>query len=313
MFTNEEVQALIAAPASDRLEKTGSLNNTEKFSEAICAFANDMAGHRQPGILLVGVKDHGALTGSKISDQTLLTLAALRTNGTILPQPAMSVERYSLPDGEIAVVIVQPSILPPVRYKGNIHIRVGPRKAIANEQEERILSERRGATATSLDAQPCLECTFNDLSLPLFEAYREAAISPEVIAESQRSLQQQMASLRFFSPRYGCPTNAAAILFGKKPRYFLPGNYVQFLLFPGTSMTDLPIDQTEIEGDLHYMVREIELRIRTTSTTALRRKSGWQEELLPDYPGWAVRELLLNALMHRDYASNTPVRFYANP
>ena len=110
--------------------------------------------------------------------------------------------------------------------------------------------------------------------------------------------------------RFGCPTNAAAILFGKNPRYFFLGHYVQFLLFPGTGMADLPIDQAEIEGDLGYMVREIELRIRTVNTTALRRKSGWQEELVPDYPEWAIRELLLNALMHRDYASNTPVRFY---
>lgn len=314
MLTNEELQALIAAPESDRLEKTESLNNTDKFSEAICAFANDMAGHRQPGYLLIGVKDYGTLAGSKISDQTLLTLAAMRTNGTILPQPALTVERYALSGGEIAVVTVQPSTLPPVRYKGNIHIRVGPRKAIANEQEERMLNERRGALALSFDVQPCQnldkECSVDDLSILLFEAYRVAAVSSEVIAASQRSLQEQLTSLRFFSKRFDCPTNAAVILFGKDPRFFLLGNYVQYLLFPGTSITDIPINQSEIEGDLAYIIREIELRIRTVNTTVLRQKSGWQEELVPDYPEWAIRELLLNALMHRDFASNTPVRFY---
>lgn len=310
MLSNEELQALITAPESDRLEKTESVNNTDKFSEAICAFANDMAGNKQPGYLLIGVKKNDTLAGITINDQTLLTLSALRTNGNILPQPALAVEHHQLPGGDVAVVAVQPSDLPPVRYKGSIHIRVGPRKAIANEQEERMLSERRAASATSFDTQPCLECTIGDLSMPLFESYREAAIDPEVIAANQRTLQEQMTSLRFFSPRLGCPTNAAAILFGKKPRYFFLGHYVQFLLFPGTSMTDLPIDQAEIEGDLSYMVRELELRIRTINTTALRRKSGWQEELAPDYPEWAIKELLLNALLHRDYASTTPVRFY---
>ncbi len=310
MLTNEELQALIVAPESERLEKTESVNNTDKFSEAICAFANDMAGSRLPGYLLIGVRDNGTLAGITLTDQNELTLAALCSSGNILPQPAMTVQRYSLPGGDVAVVTVQPSDLPPVRYKGNIHIRVGPRKAIANEQEERLLSEKRVATATSFDLQPCLESTPGDLSIPLFEGYRETAVSPEVIAANQRTLQEQMTSLRFFSPRLGCPTHAAVILFGRKPRYFLLGHYVQFLLFPGTTMTDLPIDQAEIEGDLLYMIREIELRIRTVNTTAIRKKSGWQEELLPDYPEWAVRELLLNALMHRDYASNTPVRFY---
>lgn len=31
----------------------------------------------------------------------------------------------------------------------------------------------------------------------------------------------------------------------------------------------------------------------------------------PDYPEWALRELLMNAVMHRNYNSNAPIRFYA--
>lgn len=182
--------------------------------------------------------------------------------------------------------------------------------AIANEQEERILAEKRAAPALTFDAQPCQEAMLTDLALGLFEAYRAQAVDEETIAANHRNVEDQLASLRFYSLRFGCPTYSGTLLFGRKPRYFLPGHYVQYLLFAGTDMADVPIDQAEIEGDLSSMIREIELRIRTIITNSLRQAEGWREKVQPDYPEWAVRELLLNALVHRDYASSSPVRFY---
>ena len=154
MLNEEQLKALMAELESDTAERTESTNNTDKFGQAICAFANDLPNHRRPGYLLVGVKDDGALAGIKVTDDLLKNLAGIRSDGNILPQPMMSVTKFSLPGGDVAVVAVQPSDLPPVRYKGRVYIRIGPRKAIANEQEERALSERRVALAKSFDALP---------------------------------------------------------------------------------------------------------------------------------------------------------------
>ncbi len=311
MVTQEKLLELIKNTESDRLEKTISLTNTDKFSEAICAFANDMGNQREAGYLLVGVNDDNTLAGMKISDEFLRTLSDIRSAGNILPQPAMTVEKVVMPDGsEVAVVTVQPSDLPPVRYRGRVHIRVGPRKAIANDQEERLLSEKRVATATTFDAQPCTEAMLADLSLGLFESYRMQAVDEETIAANHRTMEEQLASLRFFSHRFGCPTIAGVLLFGKKPRYFLPGHYVQFLRFPGKVLTDFPIDQAEIDGDLNFMIRELELRIKANTVQTLHQLDAWREKTVPEYPVWAVREFALNALVHRDYSSTSPVRFY---
>ena len=92
---NDEILPLLTDLESDRVERTISTNNTDKFCEAICAFSNDMPGHRQPGYLLIGVNDDGTLSGLNVSDRLLLNLANIRQNGQIQPLPFMVVGKKS--------------------------------------------------------------------------------------------------------------------------------------------------------------------------------------------------------------------------
>ncbi len=310
MLTPEQLQEMLTDIESDRIERTISTNDTDKFAKAVCAFANDFPNYRLPGYLFVGVHDNGSLSGLTVSDQLLQNLGALRSDGNIQPLPAMTVVKFTLPEGDIAVIEVQPSDLPPVRYKGQVWLRVGPRKAIANEQEERILSERRVSFARSFDASPCPESSLQDLALGLFEAYRREAVDPEIISANHRTLEEQLASLRFYDLHRNCPTFVGLLMFGKNPRFFLPGSYVQYLKLPGTQLTDVPEDQAEISGDLLSVLRELDGRIKTTNQTNMKSVSPLREKLLPDYPEQAIRELLMNAVMHRNYDSTSPIRFY---
>ena len=311
MLSEVQLMALLPDMEADHIERTVSINNTDKFAEAICAFANDLPSHRHPGYLLIGVKDNGELAGLTVTDELLKNLGGIRSDGNVLPQPLMNVTRFSLSGGDVAVVEVHPSDLPPVRYKGRVHIRVGPRKAIANEQEERVLTERRVAMAQSFDALPCPEATIDDLALGQFDAYRREVVDPETILANSRPVEQQLGSLRLYDPDRKCPPHAGILLFGKNARFFLPGAYVQYLKLPGTDLTDVPEDQAEISGDLHSVLREMEGRLRLLIQTTMHPRSTLGEKLLPDYPEWALRELLMNAVMHRNYNSNTPIRFYA--
>lgn len=310
MLTEDQLVPLLSNIEADYLERTTSVNNTDKFGQAICAFANDLPNHRTPGYLLIGARDDGTLSGLSVTDELLKNLGGIRSDGNVLPQPLMNVAKFSLNGGDVAVVEVFPSDLPPVRYKGRVYIRVGPRKAIANEQEEKVLSERRVALARSFDARPCLEATLGDLALGQFDAYRREVVDPETILANHRSVEQQLASFRLFDPDKACPSHAGILLFGKNPRFFLPGTYVQYLKLPGTTLTDLPDDQSEVSGDLHSVLRELEGRLKLIIHTTMRPVGAFEEKLLPDYPEWALRELLMNAVMHRNYDSNTPTRFY---
>ena len=244
MVTTDQLLALLSDHESEAVELTTSTNNTDKFCQAICAFANDFPNHCQPGYLLVGVNDDRTVSGLTVTDQLLRRLADLRSNVNLEPLPAMSVQKHTLPDGEIAVVEVLPSDLPPVRYKGQVWIRVGPSRRGANRQEERTLVERRTALQKPFDIRPCHGCTLDDLVLDLFSvSYLPAAVDRAVIAENQRDVPEQMASLRLYDLAADCPTNAAALLFAKDPLRWIAGAYVQFVRWAGTTMADDPIGE----------------------------------------------------------------------
>ena len=116
MIPTTEIRALLADIENDRVERTISTANTDKFGQAICAFANDLPNHKQPGYLFLGVADDGTIHGVDVTDELLKNLAAIRTDGNIQPQPSMVVEKISLPEGNIVMIEVQPAIFPPVRY-----------------------------------------------------------------------------------------------------------------------------------------------------------------------------------------------------
>lgn len=310
MLSVEQLSALLRDIESDRVERTVSVNDTDKFAQAVCAFANDLPDHREPGYLIVGAAADGSLCGLNVADQLLQNLGALRSDGNFQPLPSIAVTKQSLPGGDLAVVEVQPSHLPPVRYKGQVWIRVGPRKRIAYEQDERILTEKRISRARSFDASPIKDASVDDLSLAIFGGYREGVVDQEVILGNRRTMKEQMASLRFFDPVNDCPTVAGVLLFGRDPRRFVPGGYVQYLRLPGNALIDRPDDQAEVSGDLLAMLRELIARVKSGIHTSLESISAFQEKMQPDYPEIAVHEILMNAVLHRDYRSNTPVRFY---
>jgi ATP-dependent DNA helicase RecG len=135
-MNNSELEALLADVEADRVERKASLANTDRIREAICAFANDLPDHREPGVVFVGVNDDGSCTGLPITEQVLLTLADMRSDGNIVPFPSLTVQKKMLRNCEVAVVIVQPADAPPVRFQGRVWVRIGPRRAIATVEDE---------------------------------------------------------------------------------------------------------------------------------------------------------------------------------
>ncbi|MGO9055889.1 MAG: helix-turn-helix domain-containing protein [Candidatus Binataceae bacterium] len=117
MLTDSELADLFDELESDRVERKQSLNQTDRIHQAICAFANDFPDRKRPGVIFLGVNDDGSCSNLQITDQILLKLADMRSDGNTLPFPMVMVEKRKIRECEVGVVVVEPSTDPPVRYR----------------------------------------------------------------------------------------------------------------------------------------------------------------------------------------------------
>ena len=312
MINKEELRNLLNSTETYRVERTTSTGDMDKFQEAICAFANDLPNSRNKGYLILGANDNGTLSGLKVTDTLLKKISAIRSDGNILPLPVMSVERFEYEDGDLLVAEVSPSLVPPVRYRGRTFIRIGPRRDIATEAEERILFERRTSYMATFDATPCFGATLKDIDVDYIkDKYLTQIIDEEVLLSDTRNIQEQLASIHLYDLNHDCPTNAAIILFGKNPQFFLHGCYVQYVHFAGKDRGSEIINERQIKGSLCTMLPQLENFVKDAVVTARPIPiSMLREKTVLNYPDLALRELLMNACMHRDYQSNMPIRLY---
>ncbi|MCY4633768.1 MAG: putative DNA binding domain-containing protein [Acidobacteria bacterium] len=270
-----ELIGRIEGGESDRVEFTASTTDLDKFRQAICAFANDLPGNGEPGLLFVGLKDDGSGAGSTIDDGLLKALGGLRTDGKILPFPVMEVARKRLGDCDVAVIQVEPSDNPPMKVDGRCWIRTGPRRAQATAEEERRLTEKRRWGNIPYDMQGVPGATVEaDLDMRVFENdYLPCAVSPEVLAENRRDRGEQLRALRLMAPN-GAPTVTAILVLGRDPRYWFPGAYLQFVRYGGTAVTDEILDHAELSGPLPEQLREADRSASRSMSTSCSTSIG---------------------------------------
>jgi ATP-dependent DNA helicase RecG len=299
IMDSQELANLLNDLESDRVERKASISDLKKIRQAICAFANDLPNYQQPGVIFVGVSDDGSCSNLEIDDRLLLTLASNnRSDGNILPFPLLTVRKEIINGCELAVVLVEPSDAPPVRFDGRTWIRVGP---------------RRRARDLPFDLRPFPSSSIDDLDINVVrQDYLATAIAPEILAENHRTTVQQLNSLRFATTDFPpLPTTLGLLIAGKDPRRWIPGFYIQFVRFDGLDVTEPIRDQKEIGGSLIMMLREIDEILQLNISIASDLTAQPLEIRQPDYPIVALQELMRNAVMHRSYKkTNAPVRIY---
>ena len=314
-LSDQELEQLLDDLESDRAERKETFrgDTPRRARQAVCAFANDLPNHNQPGVLFIGVKDSGESSNLDITDQLLLSLADIKTDGNTLPLPVLTVEKRNIKGSDVAVVCVMPSDMPPVKYDGRIWIRTGPRRAIANEQEERILSEKRRYKNIPFDIHAIPSAQISDLSRTIFEnEYLPAAFADDVLEANGRNYEERLASCKMIvSPSDPTPTVLGLLALGKSPQDYMPGAYIQFLRIDGTELADPIIDEAEFRGTLVEILHRADEKLSAHNRISIDILSGPRHEKEIVFPPAALQQILYNAVLHRTYEStNAPVRVY---
>lgn len=308
MLTDVELTALLRSRESVRVERKASFHSG-KAKETACAFANDMSNSGLPGVIFFGVNDDGSCAHLQVSDQLLLQIGDIRADGSLQPPPIIEVEERVLDGCPTIVLQIHPHNAPPVRYSGRTWIRVGPRNQMASPEEERILSERRRFNDAPFDYRPVSSASLTDMDEFRFrERYLPGAVSRDVIAQNGRDIREQMISLRLLDPS-GIPSAGGLLIAGKDPERFIPGAYIQYVRFEGLALTDPIVDEKRLSGTLDEQLSSLDDLIRLSIKSEVDF-SGDREVRRSDYPVAAIQQLARNAVMHRNYQSNSPTKIY---
>ncbi|WP_223291233.1 ATP-binding protein [Streptomyces avicenniae] len=128
-----------------------------------------------------------------------------------------------------------------------------------------------------------------------------------MIEENGRPLSVQLSSLHLATPE-GDPTILGLLTVGLDPSAYIPGAYLQFVRYDGTDLGAPVVDEQELRQNVIGAAARLEVLLLGNIRTRLTA-DGFRESPRPDYPIEALREICMNALMHRNYeTSYAPTR-----
>lgn len=316
-YTDEQLLELVTAPESPTLERKQSFTdkNKDKICRTLCAFANDLAGLGQPGVVLLGVADDGSVTGVDANDALLQKIDQIRAEGKIQPLPSLMVRKLPWQGKTLVAIMVQPSSLPPVAFDGRIWVRLSASTQQASQEDERLLAERRRTRAgRSFDSEGVPAASLQDLNQIYFlSTYLPQAVAPDVLEANGRSLQERLMTTHMATAdaQQPVPTVAGLLTTGLSPQDWLAGAYVQFIRYAGTEHGGAVMDEKRITGNLEDVINGTEAIFKAHIQTTVDITGQDRERRQPDYPLPALQQLFRNAILHRNYeGTNTPVRVY---
>ena len=292
-MNEEQLLEIIGRKEGEALEFKSSEADPRRLAEIVASFANHSGG-----ILLIGVDDDGRVSGATIGRGTVENLANTindNTDPTIYPR----ITTPTVDGKKIIAIEVAPSDQKPHLAFGKPFKRSGNvTKLMSRNEYERLLLAK---PENAFDARLCSQATLAD-------------IDPQAILDFKKKYESVNETRLYGSHEEilksrGCLTadnkitNAGILLFGKNPQQFIQKAYITVVRYPETTVTDTILDSKDFFGDLFDQIDKTDQYLREHIQVISKiPKVGLARQDTPVYPYFVLRELIVNAAAHRDYA-----------
>lgn len=302
-MTRKEIQNLIKEKEDIELKSSLSLMN--EIIETVSGFANTKGGR-----VMVGVDNAGRIIGVEIGKGTIENLTnriAQNTDPKI--HPKISVKEAE--GKNIIIIEVKESLDRLVLAFGRPYKRVGKSTVrIGKDEYERLILEKH-KDKLQFDSQICREADLSrdidQRKLRIYLKLREK--NRKISSKIKIPVNQLLVNINAAIDRK--PTNAGILFFGKNPLRFISHARLRLARIKGIKIYGNILDRLDCDGTLWEMVDQAEDFIRKNiRLLGFRTDRSFRREDRFEYPIRALREAIINGLIHRDYSSLADVRVF---
>ena len=319
MTTRTELLELVANGESSGVEFKRDVLQNHELAKELVAFSN-----LEGGMVVLGVDDDGRIAGLTRDrlEEWVMTACRDKIRPGIIP--FFETLRDVQPGVDVAIVRVPRGFSVHSRWHNNRHtyyIRVGTQSREPTPEELSRLFQQRGTFRAEL--RPVSGSTINDLDRRRLKDYFKRVRQQDVPTDGDEAGWRTLLVNTEIMVEDSA-TLSGMLLFGSAPNRFLPQAGIDAVAFPGLEKDYAARERRALRGpmtplmDRHGAVLEaglvdqaLEFVRRNTPMTA-SLEGGTRRIERPAYPDEAVREAVVNALVHRNYLlSNTDVELAA--
>ena len=268
--------------------ETQDIENKESFGEGalrtLCAFANTKGG-----TLYIGLSDKGKVKGIKLNNEILKNISD-KIVSSLGVHPEIEIEKRE--GKEILKISVKPSAVP-ISFNGKYYERVGntTREMNSERLKEFLLK------GTNWDGLVNKEVSFAEIDKETVKLFIRKAKSTGRLTIFKENTDIKTIFEHLKLSVKGKLTNASIILFGKDPQKYFINAVLRIVRLK--NQTTIVGDRL-IAGNLFNQVVQGEEAIKNFINVRYEIKKLEREEIW-EYPLPAIREALINSLIHRDY------------
>lgn len=269
----------------------------DDYLKWICGFANASGGK-----LYIGIDDNGKVTGIDNHNELLEQLPNKFRD--ILGVYA-EVNLQSENNNQFIEIIV-PRFDVPISVRGKYYVRTGSTlQELKGPALNEFILKRTGKTWDDIPEQRASVNDIDEITVKKF--LKDARIAKRINVEDDINISDLLEKLRLLEN--GKIKRAAIVLFGKDPGKFYPNMAVKIGKF-GDSDADLKFHEV-VESNLIQLKEQIGEMLNAKFFIHPIDFVGMQRVERDEYPVAAVREMILNALVHRNYmGAPTQIRLY---